>query len=46
MGKLVVVFGAGGDRDRDKRPKMGRAVSELADVAIEAGESVSCVSWD
>jgi UDP-N-acetylmuramoyl-L-alanyl-D-glutamate--2,6-diaminopimelate ligase len=34
MGKLVVVFGAGGDRDRDKRPKMGRAVSELADVAI------------
>jgi UDP-N-acetylmuramoyl-L-alanyl-D-glutamate--2,6-diaminopimelate ligase len=33
-GRLIVVVGAGGDRDRDKRPKMGRAAAEGADLAI------------
>ncbi|QDV08216.1 UDP-N-acetylmuramoyl-L-alanyl-D-glutamate--2,6-diaminopimelate ligase MurE [Planctomycetes bacterium Poly30] len=33
-GRLICVFGCGGDRDRGKRGPMGRAVGELSDVAI------------
>jgi UDP-N-acetylmuramoyl-L-alanyl-D-glutamate--2,6-diaminopimelate ligase len=33
-GRLIVVFGAGGDRDQGKRPAMGRIAAEQAEVAI------------
>lgn len=33
-GKLIVLFGAGGDRDAGKRPQMGKIATDLADVVI------------
>jgi UDP-N-acetylmuramoyl-L-alanyl-D-glutamate--2,6-diaminopimelate ligase len=46
QGRLILIFGAGGDRDRGKRPLMGAIASQMADLAIVTDDNPRSESPD